>query len=181
MSHNIESNPFFIGTSARRLSGPKVTKLRPSEWCTYIRSCRLAARKASDTPPHRCTSSWGPVSWQHSLIGLAGLRQGLAQSGGIRSLPLIISSPCTSLRAQVTRPQNQSTAIASAAVPMLRQASQRRQRGLCSRSLATQITCHCVAPLPPLTVTGHVIVMEELRESLLGSFVRISLQHQGKI
>lgn len=117
----------------------------------------------------------GPVSWQHSLIGLAGLRQGLAQSGGIRSLPLIISSPCTSRRAQVTQPQNQSTAITSAAVVMLRQARQRRQRGLCSPSLATQTTCHCVAPLPPLTVTGHVIVMGALRESLLGRFVRISL------
>lgn len=117
------SNPLFIGISAQRLCRQKITKLKPSERCTYIRLCLLAARKASDTPPHRCTSSWGPVSWQHSLIGLAGLRQGLAQSGGIRSLPLIISSPCTSLRAQVTHSRNQSPATTSAAVAMLRQAS----------------------------------------------------------
>lgn len=54
------NQPLFIGTSARRLCRQKITKLRPSEWCTYIRSCLLVARKASDTPPHRCTSSWGP-------------------------------------------------------------------------------------------------------------------------
>lgn len=163
-----KSQPLFIGTSARRLCRQKITKLKPSEWCTYIRSCLLVARKTSDTPPHRCTSSWGPVSWQHCLIGLAGLRQGLAQSGGIRSLPLIISSPCTSLRAQVTHPQNQSPAITSAAVALLRPASPQRQRWLCSAGLASQIARHRVTPLPPLTVTGHVIVMEELQDSLPG-------------
>lgn len=34
----------------------------------------------------------GLVSWQHWLIVLAGWRRGLAQDGGIRSLPLIIFS-----------------------------------------------------------------------------------------
>lgn len=38
----------------------------------------------------------GLVSWQHWLIGLVGLRKGLAQDRGIRSLPLIIFSLCSS-------------------------------------------------------------------------------------
>lgn len=63
-----------------------------------------------------------------------------------------------------THPQNQSAAITSAAVTLLGRASRRRQRWLCSAGLASQIARVAPPPPPPLTVTGHVIVMEELRE-----------------
>lgn len=42
----------------------------------------------------------GLVAWQRWLIGLAGLRKGLARAEGIRSLPLIILSLCAPLRAE---------------------------------------------------------------------------------
>lgn len=42
----------------------------------------------------------GLVAWQRWLIGLAGLRKGLARAEGIRSLSLIILSLCAPLRAE---------------------------------------------------------------------------------
>lgn len=52
----------------------------------------LGAQKGHRRSAHSQRILLGLVAWQHWLIGLAGLRKGLARAGGIRSFPLIISS-----------------------------------------------------------------------------------------
>lgn len=163
------NQPLFIGTSARRLCRQKITKLRPSEWCTYIRSCLLVARKASDTPPHRCTSSWGPglLATLPDWVSRVKTRSGTERRNQITPIDHLLPLHFSESPGH-THPQNQSPAITSAAVALLRPASPQRQRRLCSAGLASQIARHRATPLPPLTVTGHVIVMEELQDSLPG-------------
>lgn len=118
----------------------------------------------------------GLVSWQHWLIGLAGLRRGLAQNGGIRSLPLIIFS----LRFSESRGHT-----ATKSKPCGRRVAQtmgarRDKRRLCLVGLASHIA-HYRVMLPLLTVTSGVIVIEELREILVGRLVQISLQCLEKV
>lgn len=50
----------------------------------------LGAQEGHRRPAQSQCILLGLVAWQHWLIGLAGLRKGLARAGGIRSLPLII-------------------------------------------------------------------------------------------
>lgn len=52
----------------------------------------LGAREGHRRPALSQRILLGLVAWQHWLIGLAGLRKGLARAEGIRSLPLIIFS-----------------------------------------------------------------------------------------
>lgn len=147
ISHNM-SNPLFIDTSARRLCRPKITKMGPSEHCTYICSWLLLANGSSDKLRPSLHILLGLVSWQHSLIGLAGLRQGLAHRRRNHSH---WSSPPPAL---LWDPRSHTHKIKGCQYVRAGHYAQTGQsaetRELCSRSLATQIT-HWVAPLPPLS------------------------------
>lgn len=122
----------------------------------------------------------GLVSWQHWLIGLAGLRWGLAENGGIRSLPLIIFSlRFSESRGHTATKSKPCHRVCGRRVAQTRGAG-RDKRRLCLVGLTSHIAHYCVM-LPLLTVTSDVIVIEELQEILVGRLVQISLQCLEKV
>lgn len=87
--------PLFIGPSLH-LTYAASRRRRSGDWShvseirTFMQSSGAQEGRRHPAPSQHILL--GLVSWQHWLIGLAGLRRGLAQNGGIGSLPLIIFS-----------------------------------------------------------------------------------------
>lgn len=86
-------------------------------------------------PTHLQRILLGLVAWQHWLIGLAGLRKGLARAKGIRSLPLIILS-LRSAESWGRSHENQSPAFMSERGLLRTQGSRERHSRLCVVTLS---------------------------------------------